>query len=66
MYSAMNYFGQLFKIAFQTSITASILIGLILILRKFAKGRLGIKFQYTLWFFVILRLMIFKPAGKYI
>lgn len=60
MYIAMNYFGQLFQIIFQTSITASILIGLILILKKFAKGRLGIKFQYTLWFFIILRLMIFN------
>ena len=56
----MNYFEQLFKIIFQTSITASILVGLILILRKFAKGRLGIKFQYILWFFVVLRLIIFK------
>lgn len=60
MYTAMNYLEQLFKIIFQTSITASILIGLIFIFKKFAKSRLGIKFQYTLWFLVILRLAIFK------
>lgn len=56
----MNYFNQLFKIIVQTSITTSTLICLILILRKFAKNRLGVKFQYALWFLVILRLTIFK------
>lgn len=55
-----EFFNQLFKIVIQTSITASILISLILILRKFARNRLGIKFQYALWFLVILRLSIFK------
>ena len=60
MYTAMNYLEPLFKIIFQTSITASILIGLILIFREFAKSRLGIKFQYTLWFLVMLRLALFK------
>ncbi|RII32904.1 peptidase M56 [Clostridium chromiireducens] len=60
MYTAMNFFNQLFKIVIQTSITASILICLILILRKFARNKLGIKFQYALWFLVILRLSIFK------
>ena len=60
MYTAMYYFDQLFKIIFQTSINASILIGFIIIFRKFARGRLGIKFQYALWFLVILRLTIFK------
>ncbi len=60
MYAGMYYFEQLFKMIFQTSITASILIILILIVRKFARSTLGIKFQYTLWFLVLLRLTIFK------
>ncbi|OOM16066.1 M56 family metallopeptidase [Clostridium saccharobutylicum] len=60
MYAVMNYFDQLFKIIFQTSITTSILIGLILIFRKFTKGKLGVKFNYALWFLILLRLMIFK------
>ncbi|WP_241393231.1 M56 family metallopeptidase [Clostridium saccharobutylicum] len=56
----MSYFDQLFKIIFQTSITTSILIGLILIFRKFTKGKLGVKFNYALWFLILLRLIIFK------
>lgn len=56
----MYYLGQLFKVILQTSITTSILICLLLIFRKYSKGRLGIKFQYTLWFLVIFRLTIFK------
>lgn len=60
MYAVMNYFDQLFKIIFQTSVTTSILIGLILIFRKFTKGKLGVKFNYALWFLILLRLMIFK------
>ncbi|MFT8348931.1 MAG: M56 family metallopeptidase [Clostridium saccharoperbutylacetonicum] len=56
----MYYLSQLFKVILQTSITASILICLLLIFRKYSKGRLGIKFQYTLWFLVIFRLTIFK------
>ncbi|MBC2448008.1 M56 family metallopeptidase [Clostridium saccharobutylicum] len=60
MYAVMSYFDQLFKIIFQTSITTSILIGLILIFRKFTKGKLGVKFNYALWFLILLRLIIFK------
>ncbi|WP_238917975.1 M56 family metallopeptidase [Clostridium sp. YIM B02555] len=60
MYAVMYYLSQLFKLILQTSITASILICLLLIFRKYSKGRLGIKFQYTLWFLVIFRLTIFK------
>lgn len=56
----MYYLGQLFKVMLQTSITTSILICLLLIFRKYSTGRLGIKFQYTLWFLVIFRLTIFK------
>ena len=60
MYEYFNYLDQLFKIIFQTSITGSILICFILIFRRFYKERIGIKFQYALWFLVILRLTIFK------
>ncbi|AQR94273.1 M56 family metallopeptidase [Clostridium saccharoperbutylacetonicum] len=60
MYAVMYYLSQVFKVILQTSITASILICLLLIFRKYSKGRLGIKFQYTLWFLVIFRLTIFK------
>lgn len=60
MYEFFYYLDQLFKIIFQTSITGSILICLILIFRRFYKERIGIKFQYALWFLVILRLTIFK------
>jgi bla regulator protein BlaR1 len=56
----MYYLDQLFKVILQTSITTSILICLLLIFRKYSKGRLGIKFQYTLWFLVIFRLTILK------
>lgn len=58
MYQLINCFGNLFKIVLQVSIVSSILITLILIVSKFLKGKLGVKFQYTLWFIVVLRLFI--------
>ena len=58
MYGFISYFNNLFKIALQVSITASFLIGLILMIRKLSKGKLGVKFQYALWFILLLRLLI--------
>lgn len=60
MNDLIYYFYNLFKIVFQASIAASILIGLLLIIRKLLQGKLGIKLQYALWFIVILRLTIPK------
>jgi len=60
MYGTISYVCDYFKMVFQTSVTASILIGLILIIRKLTKGKLGIRFQYALWFVIILRLLIPK------
>jgi bla regulator protein BlaR1 len=60
MYEAIVVFQNLFKIVLQTSITASILVALILIIRKLVKVRLGVEFQYALWFIVILRLIVPK------
>ena len=58
MYQLINCFANLFKIVLQVSIVSSILVTLILIVSKFLKGKLGVKFQYALWFVVILRLLI--------
>ncbi|MFL0194139.1 M56 family metallopeptidase [Clostridium sp. WILCCON 0269] len=58
MYQLINCLDNLFKTVLQVSITSSIIITLILIISKLLKGKLGVKFQYALWFIVIFRLLI--------
>lgn len=58
MYELIGFFSDLFKMIFQVSIIAGTLILLILMLRKLFKGKLGVKFQYALWFIVVLRLIM--------
>ncbi|MHC1682254.1 MAG: M56 family metallopeptidase [Clostridiaceae bacterium] len=57
---AITLINNLFITVVQTSVTASILIVLILIFRHLLKGKLGVKFQYFLWFVIVLRLLIPK------
>lgn len=58
MYESINILNDLFKTVFQVSITSSILVILILAIRKLLAGKLSIKLQYTLWFIVVFRLLI--------
>ncbi|MBI6875244.1 M56 family metallopeptidase [Clostridium aciditolerans] len=58
MYELIGFFSDLFKMIFQVSIIAGTLVLLILMLRKLFKGKLGVKFQYALWFIVVLRLIM--------
>lgn len=58
MYESINILNDLFKIVFQISITSSILIILILAVRKLLADKLSIKLQYALWFIVVFRLLI--------
>ncbi len=48
----------LFNWIVQLSVAASILIVLVLIMQKLLKNRFGAKFQYIIWFAVILRLIL--------
>ena len=54
----MDYAHSFFLWTISVSIKASILIILILLARVILKGKGGTKFQYLLWFLVILRLTI--------
>jgi bla regulator protein blaR1 len=58
MYESINILNDLFKIVFQISITSSILIILILAVRKLLASKLSINLQYALWFIVVFRLLI--------
>jgi bla regulator protein BlaR1 len=42
----------------ETSVIGSILIALLLISRKLLRNKLGVKFQYAVWFILILRLIM--------
>ena len=48
----------LFSWVLQASITASILIIIILIIKYILKDRLGVKWHYAIWFIVIVRLIV--------
>lgn len=58
MVSLFFYNYVLFNWIVQLSVSASILIVLVLIIQKLIKNRFGAKFQYIIWFAVVLRLVL--------
>lgn len=66
MYELMNFLSDLFKIVFHASIVSSVLILLILMIKKLLINKLSVKLQYTLWFIVVFRLLIpYLPESSF-
>ncbi len=54
----MTLLSILFQKIFQLSYMGSIIVACILLTKLIAKDKIGIKFQYALWFILILRLLL--------
>ena len=61
----MTLFFLLFQQIVQLSFMSSLIVVSILLTRIIIKDRIGIKFQYTIWFILILRLLLpFTPSSS--